>query len=351
MTRSVAIAGMVLLAACAEDPTAIDLELVSDPNVNTTAQIVGAIDSVLVIVDSPEGLYGPEDARREGNVQIRNADADATDLELVALVPVPRGRLPLIRLERGGLPDVPIDVTVRGVRGATESTPVAVGRVRGARFEAEHVVTVDVPFNIRPELLPPRVVDVIPRDGDEAPDCAVSAIVVMFSKPMDAASLMAPGVIAVDPPPASPSVTVDSSGLVAIVGGGLTGEDGMTLSYRLTIGTGARDRDLLALDQLPMDGGQPFEAEFVLPCGPGMATPDNPCGSMEPSPLPPMCPGGGRLACVDNRCELVAGCDTARCAEGFVCDPANGACVVDCNLYGGESCAADGTCDASGLCR
>jgi hypothetical protein len=200
------------------------------------------------------------------------------------------------------------------------------------------------------------VVDVIPRDGDRIPGCDAPAIVVMFSKPMDAASLIAVGGITFEPGGAPVEVTVDSSGLVAIVvppplSGG--GEEGATLSYRMTIAAEVEDRDRIPLDQLPAEAGaQPYEGEFVLACGPGMMTPDNPCAIDEPGGLDGECPGAGRLACIDNECVL-DNCTGAECAEGFVCDETTFACAADCRIYAGESCpAARPTCDeASGVCR
>ncbi len=343
------------LAGCADDVTAIDFELVSDPNVNSTEQVAGAIDSVLVIVDSADGLYTPAEATRVGNVQIRNADANPDDLELVALIAVPTGRLPVIRLLQGGLPDVALDVRVTGVRGA-EETVVALGHLGGARFEAARVTTSTVPFNIRPELLPPRVVDVLPRDGDLAQGCEVATLVVMFSKPMNALSLTAPGRILTEPGGMPTEVTVDSSGLVAVVApAGLVGADMMSVGYRLTVSSEALDRDGLALDQLPMqDGAQGFAADFVLRCETRTMTPDQvACGTMGvPGPLPTYCPGGGRLGCVAGECVL-ASCEAAECATGFVCDATTFACTADCRPYGDDVCPTDRpACDAAtGACH
>lgn len=364
MTRArhirLALAAALTLASatasgCGEDQTAIDFELVSDPNVNSTAQVAGAIDSVLVILDSADGLYAPADAMRVGNVQIRNADADPDDLELVALVAVPAGRLPVIRLLQGGLPDVPLDVRVIGVRGPEDGPAIALGHLGGARFDATHVTTATVPFNIRPELLPPRVVDVLPRDGDPAPGCDITTLVVMFSKPMDAASLMAPGRILTEPGGMPTEVTVDSSGLVAlVVPASLAGVDG-TIAYRLTVSSEARDRDGLALDQQPMqDGAQGFTADFVLGCSMPTMTPDpQPCGGMGLPGSPPVwCPGGGRLACIAGECVL-GSCDRAQCGPGFVCDPVTFACTADCRPYGHDVCPVGrATCDdATGACH
>ncbi len=353
---SIALAGVGAGTGCADDETAIDFELVSDPNVNSTAQVVDAIDSVLVIVDSSDGLYTPAEAMRVGNVQIRNADANPDDLELVALVPVPAGRLPVIRLLQGGLPDVALDVRVIGVRGPEDGPAVALGHVSGTRFEAARVTTSTVPFNIRPELLPPRVVDVLPRDGDLAPGCEVATLVVMFSKPMDAMSLTAAGRILTGPGGMPTEVTVDSSGLVAVVApAGLVGADMMSVGYRLTVSSEALDRDGLALDQLPMqDGAQGFAADFVLRCETRTMTPDQvACGTMGvPGPLPTYCPGGGRLGCVAGECVL-ASCEAAECATGFVCDATTFACTADCRPYGDDVCPTDRpTCDAAtGACH
>lgn len=314
------------IASCADAPMAVDLALVQDPDLNRVEDVLERVTDVVVIVDAPGGLYAPGEERTVGLVQIEDADADRRDLELVATVPIEGSRLPVIRLERGTLPDVPLDIRVLGL--GSEPRPIAEGRVRAVRL-SRPPAELSVPFNIRPEALPPRVSEVLPADGDEAGDCVVPDIVLLFSKPIDAATLV--GAVVLDP--GGPvDVTLDASGHVATFAARLSG-DGETVSFRLRVDSTVTDRQGVALDQLPAEPGrQPFDEAFVLPCGPGTAVPGGPCGT-DTGPLPGECPGGDRLACVDGECVL-DGCDRARCREGFACVEATGVCEVDCRLYG-----------------
>ena len=346
--RAVAIAWAVtaaLLGACADVPgPAIDLELVQDLNINTPASVRERVASVRLVVDSPEGLYAPGSERDTGAVRVVDADADPGDLELVAEVAVEGDRLPLIRLERGGLPEGPLDLRLEGFSSVAspgdEAALEAEGSVRGARFE-DGVIALAVPFNLRPERLPPRVTEVVPGDGDEVANCDVEALAVVFSEPVDEQSVLGVGRVQVDPPGgAVAAVRLDSSGLVAhvVLERSFVTEEEETVTFGLIVSTDVVDLQGQRLDQVPAEeGAQAFDETITLRCRQLVTGPRDPCGG---EPWPP-CPPLDRLQCVEGLC-LPVSCEGSRCPAGFVCEPDLGRCEVDCRLYGaGGACPAD----------
>jgi hypothetical protein len=348
-TATLLFAAPLALAACAS-ADAIDLELVPDPNVNDEHTIVERISTIVTIVDSEPGLYppGPE---TEGPVRLANADADEA-LELVATVPV-SDHLPLVRLERADLPDVPLDVRFLGQDGPGI---VAEGRVVGARF-GDGRTTLRVPFNIRPEHLPPRVVEVYPPDGTPLQGCNLGLIILLFSKPVDPSTVFAAGSVLVNGE-APVAIRVPTSGLSAEITPPMLDHDGVTLRYTLTVSSAVTDVDGQPLDQIPSEPGpEDYSVGFVMPCTPATGTPDPPrCGDViePPPPGEPVCPGMPRFMCVDGFCQPQSGsCGSAECADGAVCDPATGLCVLDCRAWGDlDVCPAERpVCDAaSGAC-
>jgi Bacterial Ig-like domain len=330
------------LVACEPGP-AFDFELVSDPNVATEAQIVAQVGSLVFVLDSAGGLYAPGSERTEGSIQIKDADADPDDLELVVTLPVDGPTLPTVRIERGGLPDVPVDVRVIGLSIAGNGPPVADGVLRGLRFGGEPE-EITLPFNLRDEVLPPRVDDVIPADGSDVPGCVVPSILLVFSRPMDEATLTAPGAVRVEPSGMPAAVTLDEAGLVATISGAALAGDGASLTYRVTVDSSVRGREGHPLDQVAVEAGpQPYVADFHQTCSPPPLDPDMPCGAV-------ICPASGRLDCVADQCVPVA-C-TTDCTGATVCDPLRDHCVDDCRAGGAASMCLEGSsCDAaSGLC-
>lgn len=336
------------VVGCTPEPVAaLDLELVQDLNINTPDQVLSRINTIMVIVDSPDGLYAPGSERTDGDFEIRDADGDEEDLELVVTVPVQEGRLPWVRLERGGLPTTLLDIAVLGGDGGqTEEHPVAEGLVRGVVFE-EGVTPLSIPFNIRPELLPPRVTDVIPGDGERLPRCAFSDVVVLFSKPVDAESLE--GAILIEPGGAPLEILTDVSGIVAHLKVA-TIESEYELTYQVDISTDVIDVDGQHLDDVPtLEGDQPFSRAFRLTCIEPSTGPDFFCAIGAPEYA---CPFAHRLRCIEGVCTP-ATCDGAACTEPFLCNPSRGFCEMDCRLYGEFSVCPDELprCDDStGLC-
>jgi len=335
-----------LLAAialgCSSSPAA-DLHLTLDPNLNTTAEMLAKIDKIVIVVDSEPGLYAPGMERVVGPTQIKNADGD-DDLELVITAPVPKDHLPFVRLERGRLPNRPLSFRIFGLSAdPTSTTYVARGEISGIDLTAP-VAEVNIPFNLRPEERSPRVDQVLPADGAMVNGCRVNPLVLLFSRPMNRASLTAPGVVAITPDPGPISVFLDDSGLVAnVVASGLQGA-GATLTYHVHVGPEALDVAGDPLHQIAsMNGAQPFEADFNLSCGPPPVNPQIACAAGL------LC--DFQYKCVDNACQPPT-CPTP-CTQTQLCDPKRGVCVDDCRnkLDGFDLCPPPETCNVDGLCR
>ena len=322
---------------------AFDIALVPDENLSTEAELATLVGTLVYVFDSPEGLYAPGEEQTFEAVQIKDADADPSDLEMVVTVPVEDGRLPLVRVERGGLPDVVVDVRVLGLPVSGEGPPIASGELRGLRFGAD-TEQVSVPFDLRDDVLPARVASVVPEDGSDLPGCAVSSLEGVFSRPVDPASLLVPGAVQIEPGAGPVDIYVDDSGLVAtLVPQGISSK-GDSLSIHLKVGESVVDRDGQPFDQVPrQEGAQPFDAVIAYVCVPPPSAPDTPCGGI-------YCARSGRIACIDDRCTL-AHC-SAECGERTVCDPLRDRCVDDCRNADAVSACLEGTgCDAAtGLC-
>ncbi len=334
-------------------PTALDFELVPDININGPAEVAASIDTLTFIVDSPQGLYPPGSESKDGNVEIKDMDGDPSDLELVATVPITPARLPLVRIERGGLRDVSLDVLVIGTNNKDNPvTHIAEGRVQGIRFQADQIQTIPLSFNIRPDRLPPRVTEVQPADGTNIKSCKVDTIVVVFSKPMNAASVKAPGNFVVKEDASPQSIVLDSSGFIATYLVGSLKSDTTPFSFHLEISTDVMSEDFVRLDQVGGDpGAQPYASTFTLQCDPTQpALGEALCGSGDVQQG--NCPDPYRFTCVQGACVPTA-CTSSICVPGYVCDSATLHCEVDCRRYGDiDVCPADrSACDsATGAC-
>jgi len=262
---------ILVVLGCGEEPggTALDLELTPDPNLNTVEQVASAIETIVLVLDSPDGLYPPGSEQVVGNVQIKNVDTDA-ECEVVVLVPVPDGRLPWVRIRRGGLPqEAPLTIRVSGLARGGSTTAIASGSVEGILFEEGEVASVSIPFDLGPEVRAPRVEEVLPPDGGQAPGCAVAEVTILFSESMDETSVTARGAIRITRDATDVDISevrLSGSGYIAtVVPTGLSGA-GM-LHYRLTVSTSVVDLDGNALDQTSaQDGNQQFVGEFQLTC-------------------------------------------------------------------------------------
>jgi len=358
----------VLLCACA-DPTALDLSLVPDPNVQSENALVSRLSRLRLVVDSPEGLYPAGPSRREGEVEIVDLDGDGLR-ELSATVSLKAlGRLPRVRLEQGGMPDHldGLELRIDGI-GPDDSdgqpsaeVELAAGGVQGIAFTSGAIDSVKIPFNLRAKFRPPRITQVFPEDGATLNPLGVGSVAVIFSKPMSPGSLK-PSVLQVLRVDGASETPLPLKEIVIgeLYPGSPTRAELRLLQapgegiYRVRVGQGALDTSGRALDQVPMQAGnQPFVSSFTL-SGPSSTA------ACSPSCEAVWCGNGGTACPEGSSCDQASGtcvpssCPSA-CADGVsVCDPALLACVDDCRLLGSYGGCADPKqrCDAeTGLCR
>ncbi|MCA9672276.1 MAG: hypothetical protein KC503_42070 [Myxococcales bacterium] len=354
------LAALLGMSACGG--TAIDIELVPDPNVNDRATLLSLLSSFEVVIDNDDtGLYHNRDDRID-NLRIEDVDGDGAG-ELVATLGLPGdGRLPLVRLNRGELPDVPLrfDVDGFGDDSGAGRVRLAAGGVPGVRFADGEVVRIEVPFNIRPRYRPPRVTQLVPGPNTKNGQGTVGSVFVIFSKRMLRASIdgAAVGVYRIDGAGAGELVASVERNIQVI-----PGEDSPTTlqyvfsdplgpgTYEVRVTAQARDEEQRSLDQLPMEkGDQAYAARFVVSDDPPPASvPTTPqTGPFDCTLV--QCPGTTKCSKSNGRCEL-AQCPDA-CPDGTVCSDAFFVCVLDCRVHGSHGGCSDGKrCDAqTGLC-
>lgn len=250
----------LLAISCDLGARAIDIALVPSPDLTTEAELRANITHLEYVLDSPDGLYDPEDAVVRDDLSIEDADNDPSDLELVARVPFPRG-FPDVRIAEGGLPDVRIDVRVRGF--TADDVLYAEGTVRNLRFRSG-VQNVSVPFDVRPEHQAPRVgvLQLIPN-----PPCGAPTLLVIFSRAIEPSSALAAPAIVFSPGGLPRSISIEATGTVAQVGVPLDVLEPGVSRYDVEIGDGIHTADGAAFDQVPTTtGNDTFRATFVSPC-------------------------------------------------------------------------------------
>jgi len=252
----------ILSTSCDEAPVGFDIELVADPKLNTVDQVLSRTASIELVLDSPDGLYWPGEEQTTGDVRIVDVDGDEA-LELVATVPVPDSRFPRIRLERGGLPVLPLTVSLLGYDD--EGALVATGVLDGVEFPSR-LASLSIPFNLEPYELPPRVVDVV---ASPVVGCTPPSLTILFSRPVDPATVLAPGAITFEPGGYPASARIDAAGRIAVATPPSLVVDGTTIAFTLTLATSVATLDGVALDQSPaVPGEQPYFGRFEAPCAP-----------------------------------------------------------------------------------
>lgn len=324
-----------------ESEAAIDIELVQDPNINSTQQLLAQIDTIVLIVDSDQGLYEPGEETSNEVFEIRDADNEPSDLELVSVIRLENGAFPPIRLEQGGLPDEPINIRVLGgLEDRVERSPIAEGSVDGVTFQ-EEISAIDIPFNIRPAQLPPRVISVIPGDGDIAHFCELMKIVILFSKPMDADTFAPEGAIEIRPMGTIESIeSIAESRVIELQVSNFQLDGQETLTYELVISPQVSDLDGVSLDQHPaQDGNQGYQDEITLDCRDILYSPIPLELQCRPDNLEGLCEHGQYMSCIEGQCTLDY-CDVVGCPAGYSCSVFSG-CQVDCRLYGDLSVCPD----------
>lgn len=343
----------------------MDISLVADPNLNSEQSLVTSLERLRLVVDSPEGLYPGTAERRQGDLVIKDLDGDGQSeleatLELNGL-----GRLPLVRIERGGLEAVTMEMRMEGFAPvqAGYSESIAAGGLQGIRFSSREILLVTLPFNLKPRFLPPRVTQVFPEDGSaDSSKAGLSSVLVVFSKAMNLESLRKPHVLRVllvnnGSESVVPAKAIQLGELFA---GGPTKAEYIfdeTLGagmYRVRVSTEALDGSGRHLDQVAMqDEDQPFSSQFSvtgvnMQAGPECAVP--PCETDPCSAGGLSCPQGSTCNTDQGSCEP-ATCSGA-CDPGRVCDPTLVSCVTDCRVYGtfGGCPQERPVCRQEGLC-
>lgn len=242
---------------------AVDLELVADPQVNTVEQVLARTRTMELVIDSPAGLYAPGQERDDGDLRIADVDGDPA-LELVARVPVPDARFPRIRLERGGLPDVPLTLELVGYEDGPGFV-VASGTLDGVTF-GSGVADVAIPFNLLADELPPRVVDVI---AEPTSGCVAPSLTILFSRAIDPGTLLGPGAIVFDPGGAPMSARIDAGGRLAVVTAPAAVVSAPYVRFSITLATSIATIDGVPLDQRPgAPGDQAYVGRFDRSCAP-----------------------------------------------------------------------------------
>lgn len=335
-------------AACGEGTTALDLELVQDLNLNSPEQVAAWVDTVRIVVDRPDGLYGPADASVGDGFRIENVDADPA-LELIIDTPIDTATLPTVRLERGGLPTGPLDIRLEGI-DATRAI-VAAGGVSSVSFLEGEQTTLPIQFNLKSRFLPPRVLEAFPAAREVT--CRAGVALLLLSKALAPATVVAGENLIVERLDLGLSlpVTFDVDGPVVRLAFGDVPEE--RAHYRIRLGGELRDQDGMLLDQDPrVSGVQGFTTEFFVEPGDGCG--DYPWRWCHEEAAVLECPDfrSGRLRCEAGQC-VPDSCLSTSCAEGFVCDEESAICRVDCRSYGDfGGCAAGLSCDDStGRCR
>lgn len=352
--------GLALLALLAQgcgEETALDLNLVADPNVNSEQALVAAVDRLRLVVDSPSGLYPLSASRKEQDFEITDEDDDKV-AELVTWVGM-NGKLPLIRLEQGGLPDVPIELRLAGHKGGGINA-LAAGGVQGIHFTPGQILPVKVPFNLKADHRPPRVTQVFPADGaKELPVGSVSSVLVIFSKEMSKTEVERAGVFTVFIKQGDKEVVVPAKSVLARAlykGGPWQAEYAfvklldLAATFHVRVLAKARDASGRPLDQVPLQpGNQPFTSSFSI----------SPVGAASPMTTEqawcvnggPTCAAG--LVCnqTTGACEPKPGCPVT-CPVGQVCDKGLAHCADDCRIHGSYGgCDTGQTCGKDGLCQ
>lgn len=354
-----AILGAALGAAgCAEAETTLLVELVPNPEVNTSADVAAHVNSLVVIVDAEGGFAGLDVGEGEawGPYTATDVDGDG-DLELELVRP---GSLEPFALERGSQGDRVITVSARGL---DTSRQVAALGAQSARFEPDRQATLEVPFNLLPAFRPLRVLSMNPPDGSQGLAAPVEAITVQLSGDVRPEALD------------EGAVELRQAGAGEALGARITVSHLESAMGRLTNVTldecplyaGAFTVALRTeicsvtgrcLDQLlGIDGAQPFEGTFTVdgpPQPPGCTTEVAMGGS-----CPETCPAGYECdepsrICVElsdvHPPERGSDCDPAWCdpAADLVCDGT--ACVPSCIPWGACPDPAQ-RCDLdTGLC-
>ena len=346
--RIMRVLSLAVLLACSGDPgTALDVTLIADLNLNSEAELAGAITQLRVELDSDEGLYDANAATVTRTFRVENTDADEP-LELSIELPIDGLRLPEIRIEQGGLPDGPVDVRVLGVDN--QGRHVASGGLRQVAFSAGERKRIPIPFNLKPQYLPPRVIEAYPRDEEET--CRGGTALIVLSKRIEPSTVLGGVSVIVERDGYSGPLPTSAAAEGPVIRVAFAVIEPQADRYRIRVTDEVKDIDGLPLDQEPgVPGSQHFVEEFTVMSGGECTT--YPYRWCHESGAALECPDfrGGRLRCEEGVCVL-HDCGGSVCQDGYVCHGPSAACVVDCRVYGGtEDCPSGSLCNQNtGLC-
>lgn len=171
---------LLAVAGCADDSPGLRIKLVADPDLNTEAQVLEAIDRLELVIDRESGYRAGSD-----DVVLRDVDLDG-EMELVFSRDVDgETSFPQLRLRRGHQSG---NFTIQA-RGLAGRTIAAVGKRVQAKFSSSGERGLSVQLDLRDRFRPPRVLSVLPPDGAKDVPAALGYVYVVLSKWIEKASL------------------------------------------------------------------------------------------------------------------------------------------------------------------
>jgi len=357
----------VFLPGCGES-TAIDLTLEPDAEITNESELIQTLKKVKLVLDSPQGLYPSAEKRREGSLTLEDLDGDNQDELWTELNVEQLGRLPIIRVEQGGLTTNDLEVEVMGI-DREQGQVIASGAESDLHFTEGAVTQETIIFNLKLDYQQPRVTGVRPK-RDETADVSIDSVLIYFSKVMSHDSLsLQSGAIKVVRMEGTQETLIparlikidelnDKNMLQYTAARYLFQETPLKMgSYRVRVSTAAQDLSGRGLDQHPATPQtQTFESAFTVN-GEDMTGAEIVAGC-EGTECPPLvesgeaCPLNQRYDPENKQCVPLT-CDPADCAAHDVCDPSLGICVPSCKIHGdGDgSCPEETRCQESGLCE
>lgn len=367
--------GGITLGACgSEDPTALRLRLVSDPVLNTEAQVAAQLSQLELVLSASGGFANlAASTTRVGAFEVTDSDKDGRPELLWRRSLSAAVELPELRVTPGENGSRSLAIAAFGRKG---STVVAAGSVSSITFSSGSERDVDIPFNLHAAFRPPRVVLSSPHDGQTVPP-AISQVVVEFSRMVQLSGTTSNGA----PDNATGLRLVYQSGSDRPVGtswklsattvqeGGISHQRSLATllipctlnggTYRLEATSEITDTTGQHLDQHAANGGlDAFVARFTIPgtpppsgepCATTVTYCKNDQGCQPQEQFTCAIPFGS----LEGKCVPRTDCGAIQCEKGFVClnagTDATAQCVPDCRLYG---CDGKGLCSQkSGLCE
>ncbi|MBN2358497.1 MAG: hypothetical protein JXR83_03530 [Deltaproteobacteria bacterium] len=339
------IAGTALLgAACPLFPTALQLVLTPNPELNAVGDLLGQVERVQVIVEAPAAGGWQDLSGEDGDGERADWDGDGENEVSFVSPAIAGSALPVLEIGVGRYAGQALELRVYGLPKEAAADPdqaVALGGA-SATCASGQVQRVAVPFNLKAAARPPRVAEVFPFAGATNIPYNLYAVTVVFSTALDHQTV--PGAILLSDSQASPvafhaelrdiDLAIGDAAAEPRTVAELILDQVLDFSYAdLRVEPGPVSRAGLGFDQVPEEpGAQPFLSRF------GIA-----------AELQGGCPEGYRFDPQNAACVAEMGCASS-CTAGYVCDAEAQRCVEDCRLY--RVCADPqlSCSDESGLC-